>query len=29
VEYAGGHAPHLVSTDEFLAELERFQRTLK
>ena len=25
VEFPGGHAPHIVSTDKFLAELEKFQ----
>ncbi|HLF35042.1 MAG TPA: alpha/beta hydrolase, partial [Cyclobacteriaceae bacterium] len=26
VEFPGGHAPHIVSKDRFLAELENFQR---
>lgn len=26
VEFPGGHAPHIVSSDRFLQELERFQR---
>lgn len=26
VEFPGGHAPHLVSKDSFLAELEKFQK---
>lgn len=26
VEFPGGHAPHLVSRDLFLLELEKFQR---
>lgn len=29
VEFAGGHAPHIVSRDAFLAELNKFQATLK
>ena len=28
VEFPGGHAPHLVSRDEFLLELEKFQKEL-
>jgi pimeloyl-ACP methyl ester carboxylesterase len=27
VEFPAGHAPHLVSTDKFLAELDKFQNT--
>ena len=29
VEYPGGHAPHLVTRDSFLSELEKFQKELK
>jgi pimeloyl-ACP methyl ester carboxylesterase len=30
VEFSGGHAPHIVSTDKFIPELEKFQsETLK
>ena len=29
VEFPGGHAPHLVSRDSFLSELEKFQKELK
>jgi pimeloyl-ACP methyl ester carboxylesterase len=25
VEFPGGHAPHIVSTDKFISELEKFQ----
>lgn len=28
VEFPGGHAPHIVSMDKFMAELEKFQRDL-
>lgn len=29
VEYPGGHAPHIATTDKFLEELEKFQTNLK
>jgi|GEM_PF-811207 len=29
VEFPGGHSPHIVTTDKFLDELEKFQKELK
>jgi pimeloyl-ACP methyl ester carboxylesterase len=29
VEFPGGHAPHIVSRDKFLSELEKFEKELK